>query len=98
MTSITDMVQEHLRDNGVAQLSRHLGVDPATAEAAMAAALPALVSAASSKLSEPGVPACRRRAVWPARPEPEGQQSGLGGVLDAVERILHSGSRGQGGN
>jgi hypothetical protein len=45
MSSITDLIQQHLGNDGIAQLSQHLGVDPATAQAAAAAALPALVGA-----------------------------------------------------
>jgi hypothetical protein len=54
MTSIMDMVQEHLGDGGVTQLTQHLGVDPATAQAAAAAALPMLVDAMSNRASQPG--------------------------------------------
>ena len=54
MTSITDMVRQHLGDDGVARLTQHLGVDSGTAQAAVAAALPALVGAASSRMSQPG--------------------------------------------
>jgi hypothetical protein len=54
MTSIMDMVQEHLGDGGVTQLTQHLGVDPATAQAAAAAALPMLVDAMSNRASLPG--------------------------------------------
>jgi len=55
MSSITDMVQEHLGENGLAQLTQHLGVDPSTAQAAVAAALPMLVGAAMSHAgSQPG--------------------------------------------
>jgi hypothetical protein len=54
MTSIMDMVQEHLGDGGVTQLTQHLGVDPSTAQAAAAAALPMLVNAMSNRASQPG--------------------------------------------
>jgi len=54
MTSIMDMVQEHLGDSGVTQLTQHLGVDPSTAQAAAAAALPMLVNAMSNRASQPG--------------------------------------------
>jgi hypothetical protein len=47
MTSIMEMVQQHLGDDGVSQLSQHLGVVRGTAETAVAAALPMLVNAAS---------------------------------------------------
>ena len=54
MPSIMDMVQEHLGDSGVTQLTQHLGVDQSTAQAAAAAALPVLVNAISSRTSEAG--------------------------------------------
>jgi|SRR5689334_877298 len=54
MPSIMDMVQQHLGDNGVDQLTQHLGVDRATAQAAVAAALPMLVNAAQNQAAQPG--------------------------------------------
>lgn len=54
MTSITDMVQQHLGDNGVDQLTQHLGVDKGTAQAAIAAALPMLVNAAQNQAAQSG--------------------------------------------
>jgi hypothetical protein len=148
MTSIMEMVQQHLGDGGVAQLSQHLGADHGTTEAAVAAALPMLVNAAS-KSSAPaaagatGGPAggllsnlfsgnhadaaqqvskqsgldlhqaekallflapivmarlmnqrqsggaAPASPTGTAQPAPEPKQSGLGGVLGAVERIFH---------
>ena|SRR5690348_17277899 len=57
MTSIMDMVQQHLGDNGVDQLTQHLGVDKGTAQAAIAAAIPMLVNAAQSQAAQPGAAA-----------------------------------------
>jgi hypothetical protein len=54
MPSIMDLVQEHLGDSGVAQLTQHLGVDQGTAQAAAAAALPMLVNAMSSRTAPSG--------------------------------------------
>lgn len=54
MSTTTDMVREHLGENGLAQLTQHLGIDPSTAEAAVAAALPMLVGAMSNTASQPG--------------------------------------------
>jgi hypothetical protein len=54
MTSIMDMVQQHLGDNGVDQLTQHLGVDKGTAQAAIAAALPMLVNAAQNQAAQSG--------------------------------------------
>ena len=53
-TSTTDLIQQHLGDDGIAQLTEHLGVDPNTAKAAAAAALPALINAMSNQSSQPG--------------------------------------------
>jgi len=164
MSSITDMVQEHLGENGLAQLTQHLGVDPNTAQAAVAAALPMLVGAAMSHTASQaggapvtaGPPAAtgsgaggllgslfggshadmsqqvskssgldihqaekallflapivmaqlarkRQEGAVPSaatgaapQPAPQGQApqpaSGLGGVLDQVEKIFHKGS------
>jgi len=75
MTSITDMVQQHLGDDGVARLTQHLGVDSGTAQAAVAAALPALVGAASSRMSQPGA------AEMPAAGGLAGAAGGLLGNL-----------------
>src|SRR5690242_6594969 len=56
MPSIMDMVQQHLGDNGVDQLTQHLGVDRGTAQAAVAAALPMLVNAAQNQAAQSGGP------------------------------------------
>lgn len=53
-TSTTDLIQQHLGDEGIAQLTQHLGIDPNTAKAAAAAALPALITAMSGQSSQPG--------------------------------------------
>ncbi len=148
MSSITEMVQEHLGENGLAQLTQHLGVDPNTAQAAVAAALPMLVGAAHSA-SQPGgahvspvetgnpvggllgslfggkhadmsqqvskhsgldihqaekallflapivmaqLARKRQEGAAPPAAQEQSQQTGLGGVLGAVERIFHKGS------
>jgi hypothetical protein len=55
MTSSTmDLIQQHLGDEGITELTQHLGVDPNTAKAAAAAALPALINAMSGQSSQPG--------------------------------------------
>lgn len=77
MSSITDMVQEHLGENGLAQLTQHLGVDPNTAQAAVAAALPMLVGAAMSRTaSQPG--------GAPVTAVPPATGSGAGGLLGSL--------------
>lgn len=81
MPSIMDMVQDHLGANGVAQLTQHLGVDQGTAEAAAAAALPMLVNAMSSRMSEPG-----------AAPMPTGTAGGLAGAASGMLGNLFGGN------
>ena len=49
-----DLIQQHLGDDGIAQLTQHLGVDSGTAKAAAAAALPMIVSAMSNRSSATG--------------------------------------------
>jgi hypothetical protein len=53
-TSTTDLIQQHLGDDGIAQLTQHLGVDPATAKAAAEAALPQIINAMKNQASQPG--------------------------------------------
>ena len=53
-TSTMDMIQQHLGDDGITELTQHLGVDPNTAKAAAAAALPALINAMSGQSSQQG--------------------------------------------
>jgi hypothetical protein len=72
MSTITDMVQEHLGDNGLAQLAQHLGVDPSTAQAAVAAAIP-MLTGAMSQAGSGGAPVPAATAGNPA--------GGLGGLL-----------------
>ncbi len=49
-----DLIQQHLGDDGIAQLSQHLGVDSNTARAAAAAALPMIVQAMAGRSSTAG--------------------------------------------
>ena len=56
-TSTLDMIQQHLGDDGIAQLTQHLGVDPNTAKAAAEAALPQLINAMTNQASQPGAAA-----------------------------------------
>ena len=84
MTSIMDMVQEHLGDNGVTQLTQHLGVDPSTAQAAAAAALPMLVNAMSNRASQPGAAAM-----------PDVSGGGLGGAAGGLLGNLFGGDHAQ---
>lgn len=83
MTSIMDMVQEHLGDSGVTQLTQHLGVDPSTAQAAAAAALPMLVNAMSNR-AQPGAAAM-----------PDASGGGLAGAAGGLLGNLFGGNHAQ---
>ncbi len=74
MSSLTDMIQQQLGNNGLAELSQHLGVDHGTAQTAMAAALPALVGALSHNAGQAGT----------AGMSPAASDSGIGGILGGV--------------
>jgi hypothetical protein len=56
-TSTMDLIQQHLGDDGIAQLTQHLGVDPNTAKAAAEAALPQIINAMTNQASQPGAAA-----------------------------------------
>lgn len=53
MTSILDLVQQHLGPQEIAQIGQQLGADPATTEQAVAAALPAIVGGMASTAQQP---------------------------------------------
>jgi len=84
MSSIMDMVQEHLGDAGVTQLTQHLGVDPSTAQAAAAAALPMLVNAMSNRATQAGAPGI-----------PDASGGGLAGAAGGLLGNLFGGNHAQ---
>jgi hypothetical protein len=84
MSTIMDMVQEHLGDRGVTQLTQHLGVDPSTAQAAAAAALPMLVNAMSNRTTQPGAPGM-----------PDASGGGLAGAAGGMLGNLFGGNHAQ---
>lgn len=53
MASILEMVQQHVGPAELAQISQHLGIDPATAQQAVNAALPAMVGGVASHAQAP---------------------------------------------
>jgi hypothetical protein len=52
--SMLDMLQQRLGGDAVNQISKQLGTDPATAQSAIAAALPMLVGALARNAQDPG--------------------------------------------
>ncbi|HEV7994280.1 MAG TPA: DUF937 domain-containing protein [Gemmatimonadaceae bacterium] len=86
MSSILDIVQQHLGPQELAQISQQLGTDPGTTQQAVNAALPALVGGMASTAQQPG--------------GAEGIQSLLGshgGLLGSLGSILGGGGAADGG-
>lgn len=54
MSSILDMVQQHLGAGGIQRISEQLGVPPEQAQAAIAAALPMVMGGMARQAAEPG--------------------------------------------
>lgn len=54
MSSILDMVQQHLGPDGIQRISDQLGVPPEQAQAAIAAALPMVMGGMASQAAQPG--------------------------------------------
>ena len=54
MSSILDMVQQHLGPDGIQRISQQLGIPPGEAQAAVAAALPMVMGGMASQAAQPG--------------------------------------------
>ena len=54
MSSILDMVQQHLGADGIQRISQQLGIPPEQAQAAVAAALPMVMGGMASQAAQPG--------------------------------------------
>ena len=54
MASLLDMVQQHLGQNEIQQISQQVGADPATTQNAISAALPMILGGMASTASQPG--------------------------------------------
>jgi hypothetical protein len=54
MSSILDMVQQHLGDGGIQRISQQLGIPPEQAQAAIAAALPMVMGGMANQAAQPG--------------------------------------------
>lgn len=86
MSSILDIVQQHLGPQELEQISQQLGTDTGTAQQAINAALPALVGGLASNAQQPG--------------GAEGIQQMLGshgGILGSLGSILGGGGAADGG-
>ena len=54
MASLLDMVQQHLGQNEIDQISQQVGADPATTQNAISAALPMIVGGMANHAAQPG--------------------------------------------
>jgi hypothetical protein len=54
MSSILDMVQQHLGSDGIQRISQQLGIPPEQAQAAVAAALPMVMGGMANQAAQPG--------------------------------------------
>jgi len=77
--SLIDLVQQHLGPDGVQDISRQLGTDPATTQRAIDAALPMMVGGLASTAQQPGGEAAVQAALGA-----HGGGGGLGGALGGL--------------
>ncbi len=84
--SVVDLVQEHLGPQEIQQISQQLGVDPATAQNAVQAAVPMMVGGMASTANQPAG-ANTIQSLFGSH----------GGVLDNLGSILGAGAPADGG-
>lgn len=84
--SVVDLVHDHLGPQEIQQISQQLGVDPATAQNAVQAAVPMMVGGMASTADQPGG-ATAIQSLFGSH----------GGVLDNLGSILSAGAPGDGG-
>ena len=77
--ALTDMVQQHLGQAEVSQISQQLGIDPGVAQTAIAAAIPMIVGGMARHASQPQ----GADAVQQAITAHDGVTDNVGGVLQA---------------
>lgn len=86
MASLLDMVQEHLGQNEIAQISQQLGTDPATTQNAISAALPMMVGGMANTAAQPGGADVIQQSL-----------TSHGGVLGNLGALLGAGAPADGG-
>jgi hypothetical protein len=84
--SVVDLVQQHLGPQEIQQISQQLGVDPATAQNAVQAAVPMMVGGMASTANQPAG-ASTIQSLFGSH----------GGVLDNLGSILGAGAPADGG-
>jgi hypothetical protein len=89
--SLIDLVQQQLGPDGVQDISRQLGADPATTQRAIDAALPMMVGGMASAAQQPGGETAVQAALGAHGDEGLG---GLGGALGGLGGMLGGGGAG----
>jgi hypothetical protein len=79
MSSLLDMVTQHLGDNGLRQMSQQLGTDESTTSKAVAVALPLLLGGLARNASQPDGASALNQAL---------EQDHDGSVLDNVSALV----------
>jgi hypothetical protein len=86
--SLLDLVQQHLGPDGVQDISRQLGTDPATTQRAIDAALPTLVGGMAGTAGQPGGEGAMQGALGAS------SAGGMGGALGGLGDLLGGGGAG----
>ncbi|NUQ91515.1 MAG: DUF937 domain-containing protein [Gemmatimonadaceae bacterium] len=86
MATLLDMVQQHLGQNEIAQISQQLGADPATTQNAISAALPMIVGGMANTAAQPGGADSIQQSL-----------TSHGGVLGNLGALLGAGAPADGG-
>jgi hypothetical protein len=87
VSSILDMVQQHLGAGGIQRISEQLGVPPEQAQAAIAAALPMVMGGMANQAAQPGGAEAIHQAIQTQADVPAGDAgflhggAGAGGVI-----------------
>jgi hypothetical protein len=94
--ALIDMIQQHLGQNEIQQISNQLGIDPATAQKAVSAALPMILGGLAGHAQQPGGAEAIKQAAAAHEDAPANVSSllqagppadtggGLGGLLGRV--------------
>jgi hypothetical protein len=90
MSSILDMVQQHLGSDGVQRISQQLGIPPEQAQTAIAAALPMVMGGMANRAGQPGGTEAIHEAIQTSADVP----TGAAGAADPG--FMHGGAGGGG--
>ena len=97
MASILDMVQQQLSGQGINQISRQIGADPATTQSAIQMALPMIVGGLAQNANQPGGADALHAALDEHRGTLDGLSGLLGGALGGSQQIADAPGNALGG-